>query len=223
MGGLLSRAPPWAGVRNMRLRRALLLISIAAVDAAIDFPEGWIRFPDRCFSRRGDGTNTQIECDDLCGHNASLVHIDSAATNEFIFTVMGDLAWGWIGYYKQIPIDSSDSWWDGAWGRWTILYHGTDDDYTNWAPGPPANSCGNDQYCTYIAGRAVSWEEGAWYDSSCTSTGAFGACLCEYPARTTRQFRAQIPRMLKDGSKCSCSFEHVMRVMLIVGAACWCG
>ena len=164
----------------------LCLIGLVLTSAAaIVCPDAtWLERNGKCYSKRGMGTHTNCATT-ICGANASLVHITSPDENAFVqFEARGSRVW--IGYYKIMhPADPHA---DGLWGRWTSSSEMTDGAYTNWDTDQP-----NDNY--QAQNCAIMKSDETWEDDQCTDTRA---CLCEYPASTTREYAEMVPLLEED-------------------------
>ena len=170
----------------------LCLIGLVLTSAAaIVCPDAtWLERNGKCYSKRGMGTHTDCATT-ICGANASLVHITPPDENTFVqFESRGSRVW--IGYYKIThPADPHA---DGLWGRWTSSSEMTDGAYTNWATYQPSD--GHEaENCAIMWSDGSDGSDGTWNDDRCTRTFA---CLCEYPASTTREYAEMVPLLEED-------------------------
>lgn len=80
---------------------------------------------------------SQAECAEQCGDGASLVSIESAVENEFIFRHVAKLefeSFAWIGLFQAEDTESSAKGWYG-WASTPLNNSG----FANWRPGFPVD------------------------------------------------------------------------------------
>ena len=96
-------------------------------------------------------TDSEAYAVSLGGH---LVAVDNAAENNFLTSTWGSQQTLWIGLFRTAPNAPTFAWTNGQ----SVTY-------TNWAPGEPNNSGGEDYTHTYANGQ--------WNDLANTSGYAF--------------------------------------------------
>jgi len=127
-------------------------------------PVGWRRIGTSCYiisSEEAWVSDAERACDRLApGAHLASVHAESQqGINDMIAS--SDRPGVWIGLQR-----AGDTW---AWSDGSVL------DVTNWSPGQPDNS-GGDEDCGYWRSDTVKPQEKKWNDYSCDSDGFY---LCQ--------------------------------------------
>ena len=176
----------------MRCTALCPLVLFATAAEAVFCPDSsWHRHRSgKCYRAQGHGTHA--ECAAMCGANASLPHITSQAENDYVSWVAKGAAW--TGLYVELDPDDASG--RGFWGElWTSGK--TAEGFANWARGFPADFCG--------AANCAAMNllgDGRWHDAPCAWTPEFEtvygpkpACVCEFPAKTTRAYWDAVPHL----------------------------
>ena len=112
-------------------------------------------------------TDAQSSCQSNTGiSSADLASIPDSETNAFLADLKTADYAAWTGGHKNLI--------NGVWGKWT---DGTPWGFTNWGPGQPSNTLGEEHYLA-MQGTGTIWTNGQWNDGLDAAYPL--AALCQY-------------------------------------------
>jgi hypothetical protein len=157
-----------------------MLVPFASVLIAAACPDAsWTAANGRCYRATREWV-PQWECASLCGPNASLACITSAAENAVAARLAARTGWAWFGLYQR-PGSAEPS------GGWDTCSTGEVTSFSNWAPEQPNDLRLLNQACVAFFNDASIHVDGRWDDVHCSVARP---CICEHGASSSPDYDA---------------------------------